>query len=157
MKQKERGLSVTKNLVAIAMTVVMTKSAALYYETLVASHEKLGHGRKQFITLLRAAEVWCDRQIELFLLTPLPSTKLPPHFYVTADKSMPNKISNQAVMVCPIIAGHQQAIAVSVPEVYESAELGIDGDVSGANAPELATTIYQNVKKAYPTIQDSLL
>ena len=33
----------------------------------------------------------------------------------------------------------------------------MDGDVSGANAPEIATTIYQNVKNAYPTIQDSLL
>ena len=138
MKLEERVLSVTENLVAIAMTVVKTKSAALHYETLVASHastgsdvRELGHGRKQFIALLRAAEVWCDRQIAMFLSTPLPSTKLPPHFYVTADKSTPNRISNQAVMVCPIIAGHRQAIAVSAPEVYESAESGIDGDVSG--------------------------
>ena len=44
-----------------------------------------------------------------------------------------------------------------MPEVHESAESCIDGDVSGANAPELATTIYQNVKNAYSTIQDSLL
>ena len=164
MKWEERGLSVTENLVAIAMTVVKTKSAALHYETLVASHAstcsdvgELGHRRKQFIALLRAAEVWCDRQIAMFLSTPLPSTKLPPHFYVTADKSTPNRISNQAVMVCPIVAGHRLAIAVCAPEVYESVESGIDGDVSGANAPELATTIYQNVKNAYPTIQDSLL
>ena len=61
----------------------------------------------------------------------LPSAKLPPHFYVTADKSVPNRISNQAVMVFPIITGHQKAIAVSASELYESAESGIDGDISG--------------------------
>ncbi len=146
------------------MTVVRTKSAALHYETLVASHAstgsdvgEIGHGQKQFIAILRAAEVWCDRQIAIFLSTPLPSTKLPPHFYVTADKSTPNRISNQAVMICSMVAGRQKAIAVSAPEVYEPAESGIDGDVSGAHAPELATTIYQNVKDVYSTIQDSSL
>ena len=90
------------------------KISARHYEALVASHAstgsdvgELGHGRKQFIALLRAAEVWCDWQIAMFLSTPLPSTKLPPHsIYVTADKYTPNRISNQAVMVCPIIAGH---------------------------------------------------
>lgn len=164
MKREERGLSVTENLVTIAMTVVKTKSAALHYDTLVIPHASTGsdvgelaHGRKQFVALLRAAEVWCDRQIAMFLSTPLPSTKLPPHFYVTADKSTPNRISNQAVMVCPIIAGHQKAIAINAPEVFESTESDIDGDVSGAHAPELATTIYQNIKNAYSTIQDSLL
>ena len=60
-------------------------------------------------------------------------------------------------MISPMVVGCRKAIAVSAPEVYEPAELGIDGDVSGAHAPKLATTIYQNVKDAYSTIQDSSL
>ena len=54
-----------------------------------------------------------------------------------------------------MVEGCWKAIAVSAPEVY--AESGIDGDVGGARVSELATTIYQNVKDAYPTIQDSSL
>ncbi|CAB4015440.1 Hypothetical predicted protein, partial [Paramuricea clavata] len=67
-----------------------------------------------------------------------------------SDKSTPNRISNQAGTVCPMVTGRRKAIVVSAPEVYESAESGIDGDVSGAHAPELATTIYQNITGAYP-------
>ena len=42
MKREERGLSVTENLVAIAMTVVKAKSAASHYETPVALHASTG-------------------------------------------------------------------------------------------------------------------
>lgn len=153
-----------QNLVSIALMVVKTKSAALHYETLVASHAftgsdvgELGHGRKQFSDILRAAEVWCDKQVATFLSTPLASTELPPHYYATADKSTPNRISNQAVMVCPMVEGHRKAIAVSAPEVYKTTETNVDGDVSGANAPELAKTVYQEVKDAYPTIEESTI
>ena len=90
-----------QNLVNIALTVVKSKSTALHYETLVASHAftgsdvgELGHSHKQFSEILRAVQVWCNNQVATFLSTPLSSTKPPPHYYTTANKSTPNRILN---------------------------------------------------------------
>ena len=68
---------------SIALTVVKTKSAATHYETMIASHSftgsdvsELSHSRKQFFAILRAAEIWCDREIADYLSTPKTSTPL---------------------------------------------------------------------------------
>ena len=78
---------------------------------------EIGHSRKQFSAILRAAEVWCDKRVAEFLFSSLPSTKLPPHYYSTSDKSTPNIISNQAISVCPFVNNRRLTIAVSSPEV----------------------------------------
>ena len=163
-RREERDLRVTSNLVCIALSVVKAKSAATHYETMVAAHSftgsdvgEIGHGRKQFSAILRAAEVWCDKQVAEFLSSPLPSTKLPPHYYATCDKFTPNRISNQAILVCPFVNGRRQAIAVSSQEVYKEGDNQVDGDVSGAHAPELAKTLFDEVKAAYPTIEDTTI
>ena len=101
--------------------------------------------------------MWCDKQVAEFLSSPLPSTKLPPHYYATCDKSKPNRISNQAVLICPFVNGRRQAIAVSSKQVYKETDNGIDGDVSGAHAPELAKTLFDEVKAAYPTIEETIM
>ena len=129
---------------------------------MVASHSfpgsdvgELGHSRKQFSAILCAAELWCDRQIADFLSTPLPSTKLPPHYYATCDKSTPNRISNQAILLCPMVNSHRKAIAVSSQEVYKETDTNVDGDVSGAHAPELAKTLFDEIRAAYPTVEET--
>ena len=163
-KREGRGLHVMSNLVCIALTVVKTKSAATHYETMIGAHSftgsdvgEIGHSRKQFSAILRAAEVWCDKQVAEFLSSPLPSTKLPPHYYATCDKSKPNRVSKQAILVCPFVNGRRQAIAVSSPEVYKETDNELDGDVSGAHAPELAKTLFDEVKAAYPTIEETTI
>ena len=131
---------------------------------MVASHSftgsdvgEVGHSRKQFSAILRAAEVWCDKQVAEFLSSPLPSTKLPPHYYATCDKSTPNRVSNQAILLCPFVDGHRQAIAVSSQEVYKETDNDIDDDVSGAHAPELAKTLFDEVKAAYSTVEETIM
>ena len=57
-------------------------------------------------------EVWCDQETAMFLSQPLPSTRLPPHYYVTCDKATPSTMTNQAVMLCLMIGGQRQAVAV---------------------------------------------
>ena len=160
----ERGVTVTQNLVSIAMTVVNDKSAAIHYETMVAAHAftgsdvgELGHSRKQFNEILRCADVWCNREIAKFLRKPLASTRLPPHFYVTCDKATPNRLTNQAVMVCPVVNGKREAIAVSSSEVYHEADNGVEGDVNGSTAAEWARMVYGEIKKAYPAIEDKII
>ena len=149
---------------SIALTVVKTKSAATHYETMIASHSftgsdvgELGHSRKQFSAILRAAGIWCDREIADYLSTRLPSTKLPPHYYVTCDKSTPNRISNQPIMLCPMVDGHRKAIAVSAQEVCKETDTNGGGVVSGAHTPELAKTLFDEIKAAYPKVEETTL
>ena len=160
----ERGVTVTQNLVSIAMTVVKAKSAAIHYETMVAAHAftgsdvgELGHSRKQFNEILRCAYVWCNREIAKFLRKPLASTRLPLHFYVTCDKATPNRLTNQPVMVCPVVNGKREAIAVSSSEVYHEADNDVEGDVNGSTAAEWARIVYDEIKKAYPATDDKIM
>ncbi|CAB3987113.1 Hypothetical predicted protein [Paramuricea clavata] len=163
-KRMECGVAVTQNLVSIAITVVKAKSAAIHYETMIAAHAftgsdvgEFGHSRKQFNEILRCAEVWCNREIAKFLCKPLPSTRLPPHYYITCDKTMPTRLTNQAVMVCPVINGKREAIAVNSSEVYHEANNEVEGDVSGSTAAEWARMVYDEIKKAYPAIDDKII
>ena len=160
----ERGVAVTQNLVSIAITVVKATSAAIHYETMIAAHAftgsdvgEFGHGRKQFNEILRCAGVWCNREIAKCLCKPLPSTRLPPHYYVTCDKATPTRLTNQAVMVCPVINGKREAIAVSSSEVYHEANNEVEGDVSGSTAAEWVRMVYDEIKKAYPAIDDKII
>lgn len=160
-RRKSRAQEVSENLVSIALTVVKTKTAAVHYETLIASHHftgadvgEFGHGRKQFTGILHCADVWINLQTAEFLRKPLPSTRLPPHFYVTSDKSTPHRVTNQAIMLCPMIDGKREAIAVSAPDVYHETETGKKGDVSGGESEELAKSLYNEIHKAYPSIPE---
>ena len=163
-KRTCRAQEVTENLVNIALTVVKTKAAALHYETMIASHQftgadvgEFGHGRKQFSSILRCADVWVNCQTAEFLSKPLPSTRLPPHFYITSDKSTPHRITNQATMLCPMVEGKREAIAVSAPEVYHEADIGKEGDVSGGESEELARSLYREIRKAYLLVPEKVI
>ncbi len=82
-KRKNRGKTVTENLVAIALTVVKTKVAALHFETMVSTHDftgsdtgEFGNGRKQLNDILRCANTWINEETAKFLALRLPSTNL---------------------------------------------------------------------------------
>lgn len=120
----------TKNLVRVALSVVKSKCAAIHFETQVAAHVatgsdmgEIGHSYKQFNEILMAAEVYLDKEIEHYLLTPLPNTSLPPHFCGLADKSTIHRVTNQGVIISTMVNGCRAAIAVQAPVVYSVVEM----------------------------------
>ncbi len=56
-----------------------------------------------------------------------------------------------------MIDGERHAIAVNAPEVYGETDSGIEGDVSGAAANELAESLYKELQKAYPTLSKEVI
>jgi hypothetical protein len=107
----------------------------------------LGHSCNHFNKIVAAISAWIDRQTATFLLKPLESTSFPPHFFITADKSSPRRLSNQAVMICPMANGEHTAIPINSPIVYSSKNKDV-GNVSGATAGELANQIVHTIKQA---------
>jgi hypothetical protein len=154
-------VTVTENLVKVALNTVQTKCAAQHYETNISCHistgsdmGNIGHGRKQFVDILRASEIWLDSKAAKFLSTPLVSTSLPPHFYVSADKSTVHRVTNQAIVVCPMIAGKRQAIPVQAPCVYELED--IDNGITEATADKLADNVYETITSTYSVGKDTV-
>lgn len=155
-KREARGHKVVNNLIRIAFAVLKSKSAAQHFESEIAAHVstgsdygEFGHSRNHFNEILAAMQVWVDRQSALFLAKPLQSTSFPPHFFITADKSTPQRITNQAFMICPIVNGERVAIPVDSPKVYSSEDGATVGTVSGANADELAKQVIWSIKNAF--------
>ena len=155
-KRKARGEKVTENLIRIALSVLKSKSAAKHFESQIASHVAtgsdlgdFGHSRNHFNEILIAMNVWVDQRTASFLAKPMPSTGFPPHFFISADKSTPQRFTNQAIMICPIADGIRVAIPVNSPEVYSKELDAVPGTVSGANARQLAQQIVANIKQAF--------
>eukprot|EP00112_Aurelia_sp_Birch-Aquarium-sp1_P015932 Seg357.2 transcript_id=Seg357.2/GoldUCD/mRNA.D3Y31 product="hypothetical protein" protein_id=Seg357.2/GoldUCD/D3Y31 len=155
-KREARGKIVTNNIVKIALSVIKSKSAAKSFEQEIAAHIStgsdlgdLGHSRNHFNEIMAAMQVWLDEQTASFLAKPLPSTNFLPHFFITADKSTPQRLSNQAIMMCPMSDGIRVAIPVDAPLVYKPEKDGPVGKVSGANADQLAKQIIHTIQLAY--------
>ena len=159
-KRKRRVVNVTENYVRVVFSIIQMKAAAQHFETAVASHiacgsdmGDLGHGRKQFNEIMYSAEVALDLEVAEYLVTPLKSTKLPPHFYATADKATINRVTNQAVFACGVVNGNRRAIAVSASAVYAMSNReeneGRKIEISGAHANQLADLMYDDIKKTY--------
>ena len=105
--------------------MVKSKSAAIQYETRIcelyeagANVGDYGHSRKLFNDMIKVACAYVDKKTKNFINTPLPSTGMPPHFYVTADKSTNHRVTNQATMICPVVDGNRQAIPLNISSVY---------------------------------------
>ena len=155
-KRETRGHKVVNNLIRIALAVLKSKSAAQHFESEIAAHVSkgsdlgnLGHSRNHFNEILAARGVWVDKQSASFQGKPLQSTGFPPHFFITADKSTPQRITNQAVMICPIMNDERVAIPVDSLKVYSSEGGATAGLVSGANADELANQVIYSIIKAF--------
>ena len=99
---RQRETRVVVNQIRTALGIVKTKSAAQSYETRIAELQMsgadgdFGHDRNQFNDIIKVANVYITKQIQSFLSTPMPSTGLPPHFYITADKSTNHRQSNKS-------------------------------------------------------------
>ena len=135
-KRETRGHKVVNNLIRIALAVLKSKSAAQHFESEIAVHVStesdlgdLGHSRNHFNEILAAMGVWVDRQYASFLGKPLQSTGFSPHFFITGDKSTPQRITNQAVIT--------------------SKDGATTGLVSIANADELAKQVIYSINKAF--------
>ena len=114
----------------------------------------IGHSRKQFIDILRATEIYLDKQVQEYLQTPLQNTLLPPHFCALADKSTVYRVTNQTVVITTMVQGIKTPIAVQAPGVYHADDQS--ESVTGACAPELAETMFDTIKMAYPGLTDIL-
>ena len=117
---------VVENQIRTALGIVKTKSAALSYETRIAELQMagadvgdFGHGHNQFNDILKAANVYITKQVQLFLSNLHLHNGLPPHFYITADKSTNHRVTNQVSMICPIVNGERKAIPPATRQVYE--------------------------------------
>lgn len=162
-RRKDRAVKATENIVLVALNLIETKTAARHYETSIACHIATGsdmgdmsHRMKQMNEILRAAEIYIDRSVSKFLQERLPSTHLPPHFYVSCDKSTIHSITNQAIMLCPLVEGRRRAIPVSASKVYSVSKEDEESTIPGACAPELANSVYDSIKSTYGLKEDAL-
>ena len=125
----KRKTVVVKNQLRTALGIVKSKAAALQYESRIAELQAagadvgdFGHSRKLFPAMLSVACAYIDKRTATYHSTCLPSTGMPPHFYVTADKSTNHRITNQVTMVCPIVGGSPQAIPPDACQIYTSSD-----------------------------------
>ena len=146
-KRFDRDVTVVKNQLRTALGIVKSKAAALQYEDRIAELHAagadvgdFGHSRKLFPEMLSVAGAYINKKSAEFLSSPLPNTGMPPHFYVTADKSTNHRVTNQISMVCPVIAGKRQGIPLNMSQVYTNAE------GTGGTGDALAETIFRDVE-----------
>ena len=90
-----------------------------------------GHSQKLFPEMLLAACHYIDQKTPAFLATPLPNTGMPPHFYVTADKSTNHWTTNQVTVISPVVNGTRQGIILNAREVFTNS----DGTGGTGDAP----------------------
>ena len=145
---RPREKQVVENQIRTALGIVKTKSAALSYETRIAKLQMAGadvvdfaHGHNQFNDILKAANVYITKQVQLFLFNPLQNTGLPPHFYITADKSTNHRVTNQVSMICPIVNGERKAIPLTTRQVHE------DFSGHGGLSEELAQKCFEDLNE----------
>ncbi len=145
---RSREVTVVKNQLRAAIGVVKTKSATIQYEARIAELQAagadvgdFGHSRKMFPAMIEAACAYIDMRTANFLSTPLPNTGMPPHFYVTADKSTNHRITNQVTVICPVVNGSREGIVLDAREVYASS------DVTGGSGHALAAAIFKDFEE----------
>ncbi|CAB3980633.1 Hypothetical predicted protein [Paramuricea clavata] len=120
------------------------------------------HSRKQMLAMLVAAEDIVDEKTTNVLKTELLCTQVYPHFFGVLDKGTVNRRTSQASYNVFMYNGKRCAYPVGVPLVYtrnnegeessdsedenESEEEEEFPDVSGGNAPELASNFLNTIK-----------
>ena len=151
-KLKKNQCDTAQTLIKCAFTALKSKSAALHYESQVAFAYSVGaqvgstgHSRKMFSDLIKCMLSVINQKTCEVMTTCLPSTGMPPHYYMTLDKATVNKRTNQAVIVCPMIEG-RIPIAVAAPLVYSpdgnSGMTGSSAEDSGIQALNLLRNKY---------------
>ena len=60
-------------------------------------------------------------------------------------------------MLCPMVDGQRQAIAVRAREVYRGTQTDQPGEVSGANSVELAQSLFDDIQETYLSVEESTM
>ena len=141
-----------ETLVKSLLVSIKAKSAAVHYEEQVAFAFSLGaqvgqngHSHKLVPDLVRCLLVAIDETTKKELLKCLPSTGLPPHYFMALDKATVNKRTNQGVIICPTIGGVKVPIVVGAAEVYKLT----DGRVEGGKAEDSAQQALKQIEEKF--------
>ena len=59
-------------------------------------------------------------------------------------------------MLCPMVDSHRKTIAVSAQEVYKETDTNGGDVVTGAHAPELAKTLFNEIRQHIPKFKKLL-
>lgn len=150
---KRKHYEAAESLLKSALTAVKSKSAAMHYEEQVAFAFSVGaqvghsgHSRKLVPDLIKCLLQAVNDRTKEELLKCLPSTGLPPHFYLAVDKATVNKRSNQGVIICPVMDGKKIPIVVAAPEVYKPTS---DGGVEGGKADDSASQALKELENKF--------
>ncbi|CAB3982584.1 Hypothetical predicted protein [Paramuricea clavata] len=142
-----------ETLLKSALTAVKVKSAAIYYEdhiafafSIGAQVGQCGHSRKLVPDMVKCLLASIHEKTKAEVSKCLPSTGLPPHYYMAVDKATVNKRSNQGVIICPMIDGKKVPIGVGAPEVYSPS---INGNVEGSKADDSAAQAFKEITNKF--------
>ena len=144
-KSQESTRKVVSNIFRAAITDIKIGGAGIHLETLLAllatcsaNIGNIGHSRKHLPDILNCIEKAVNSRVPSWLKTPLPSTLLSPHYWVTVDKGTPSRTTNQAIL---IVARDENGtpcpIPVDSPKVYT--------DVSSGSYSSLAEMVYNSI------------
>ena len=79
----------------------------------------IGHSRKNMDSIIYCIEKVINRKTAEWLFMPLPSTRLPSHYWSAADKGTPSRVTSQAVLIVSRDQnGTPSPIPVAAPEIY---------------------------------------
>ena len=79
----------------------------------------IGHSRKNMDSIIYCIEKVINRKTAEWLFMPLPSTRLPSHYWAAADKGTPSRVTSQAVLIVSRDQnGTPSPIPVAAPEIY---------------------------------------
>ena len=141
---------IVEHIFRAAITDLKLGAAGVHLETLLAflsecavNIGQIGHSRKHLPNILHCIEKAVNRRVGSFLSSPLPSTHLPPFFWVTCDKGTPARTTNQAILiVARDSTGEPCPIPVDAPNVYT--DVTVDGTYAA-----LATMITTSIKNNF--------
>ena len=129
------------------------KAASLHYKNVIgflhscgANVGNLGHGRNQLNSMIKAFQSYLHKKTHDLLTTHLPSTKLPPDFGTTSDKSTPTHVSNHAIMILVMVNGKKTAIPVDAPPVYSYAVARLEGGTADELAEQVISALVKTLK-----------
>ena len=125
----KRSQEAALNQFRTALTVIKTKAAITHYETISsllfqcnADAGDVGFSRKRMHDMMDAMSMFVDKKTSEYMKTPLQSTELPPHFFVTVDKATPVHDAIQVIMVCFVCEGVRTAFPLTAHRVYDDVE-----------------------------------
>lgn len=113
--------------------MVKSRAAAIHYKNHITELHAVrahvgdfGHCRNMFVPMMQATSAYIDDETIKYLKRPLQSTGLYPNFYMTFDISTNDRETNQVSMICPIVDGKREAIALHACSVSNNALGNVD-------------------------------